>query len=45
MFILTCFMNIFTKGCAPNWSKEAFVIRKVKHTVPRTYVISDLNGK
>ena len=29
----------------PNWSKEAFIISKIKNTVPRTYVINDLNGE
>ena len=29
----------------PNWSKEIFIIRKIKNTVPWTYVISDLNGE
>ena len=28
----------------PNWSKEVFVIKKIKNTVPWTYVINDLNG-
>ena len=37
--------NIFAKGFVPNWSEEVFVIKKVKNTVPRTYVISDLKGK
>ena len=27
------------------WSEEAFVIKKVKNTVPWTYVISDLNSE
>ena len=35
--------NIFAKSYVPNWSKEVFVIKKVKNTVPCTYVISDLN--
>ena len=26
----------------PNWSEEVYVVKKVKNTVPRTYVISDL---
>ena len=39
------YKNIFTKGYAPNWSEEIFVVRKVKNTVPWTYVISDLNGE
>ena len=29
----------------PNWSEEVFVIKKVKNTVPWTYVIKDLNGE
>ena len=34
--------NLFAKGHTPNWSKEVFVIKKIKNTVPWTYVISDL---
>ena len=37
--------NIFAKGYTPKQSKEVFVIKKVKNTVPRTYVINDLNGQ
>ena len=36
---------IFAKGYAPNWSEEMFVVKKVKNTIPWTYLISDLNGK
>ena len=39
------YKNIFAKGYDPNWSEEVFVIKKVKNTVPWTYVISDLKGK
>ena len=39
------YKNIFSKGCTPNWSEEVFVIKKVKNTVPWTYVIKDLNGE
>ena len=39
------YKNIFAKGCTPNWPKEVFVIKKVKNTVPWTYVINDLNGE
>ena len=35
--------NIFAKGYISNWSEEAFVIKKVKNTVPWTCVINDLN--
>ena len=39
------YKNIFAKGYVPNWSEEAFMIKKVKNTVPLTYVISDLKGE
>ena len=39
------YKNIFAKGYIPNWSGEVFVIKKVKNTVPWTYVISDLKGE
>ena len=39
------YKNIFAKGYTLNWSEEVFVIKKVKNTVPRTYVINDLNGE
>ena len=39
------YKNIFAKGYVPNWSEEDFVIKKVKNTVPWTYVISDLKDR
>ena len=39
------YKNIFAEGYAPNWSEEIFVIKKVKNTVPWTYLINDLNGE
>ena len=39
------YKNIFAKGYAPNQLEEAFAIKKVKNTVPWTYVINDLNGE
>ena len=36
------YKNIFAKGYALNWNKEIFVVKKIKNTVPWTYVISDL---
>ena len=39
------YKNIFAKGYVPNWSEEVFAIKKVKNTVPWTYVINDLNRK
>ena len=37
--------TFFSKGYVPNWSEEVFMIKKVKNSVPWTYVISDLKGK
>ena len=37
--------NIFAKIYTPNWSEEVFVIKKIKNTVPWTYVIDDPNGE
>ena len=39
------YKNIFAKEHAPNWSEEIFVVKKIKNTVPCTYVSSDLNGE
>ena len=39
------YRKIFAKGYTPNWSEEVFVIKKVKNTVPWTYVINDLNDE
>ena len=39
------YKNIFTKEYMPNWSEEIFIIKKIKDTVPWTYVINNLNGK
>ena len=36
------YKNIFAKGYVPNWFEEVFLIKKVKKTVPWTYVINDL---
>ena len=37
--------SIFAKGYTPNWFENVFVIKKMKNTVPWTYVINDLNGE
>ena len=39
------YKNIFAKVYVPNWSEEVFLIKKVKNTVPGTYVTSDLKGE
>ena len=30
------YKNSFAKGYTPNWSEEAFVVKKIKNTVPWT---------
>ena len=39
------YKNVFVKRYTPNWSEEDFKIKKLKNTVPWTYVINDLNGE
>ena len=39
------YKNIFAKGFTQIGSEEVFVTKKVKNTVPWTYVINDLNGE
>ena len=39
------YKNFFAKRYAPSWSEEVFAIKKVKNTIPWTYVISDLKGE
>ena len=39
------YKNIFAKGYMPNWSEGVFVIKKVKNTMPWTYVVNDLNDE
>ena len=39
------YKNIFAKGYMPNWSEEIFIMKKIKNTVPWTYIINDLNGE
>ena len=29
----------------PNWSEQIVIIKKIKNTVPWSYVLNDLNGK
>ena len=33
------YKNIFAKGSVPNWSKEPFVIKKVKNNVPLLVIL------
>ena len=39
------YKNIFAKGYVRNWSEEVFIIKKVKNTVPWTYIVNDLKGE
>ena len=39
------YKNIFAKGYVPNWSEQIFIIKKIKNTVPWTYVLNYLNGE
>ena len=39
------YKNVFAKRYTRNWSEEAFLVSKIKNTVPSTYVINDLNGE
>ena len=39
------YKNIFAKGYVRNWSEEVFMIKKIKNTVPWTYVIYNLKGE
>ena len=39
------YKNTSAKGYTPNWSEEVFVIKKLKNTVPWTYVINNFNGE
>ena len=39
------YKNIFAKVYTQNLSKEAFIIKNIKRTVPWTYFINDLNGE
>ena len=42
---ISIYKNIFAKCYTPNWSEEVFVIKKVKNTVPWTYVINGLTSE
>ena len=37
------YKNIFAKGYMPYSSQEIFIIKKIRNTVPWTYVLNDLN--
>ena len=41
---ISSYKDFFGKGYTPNWSEEVFVIKRVKNTVPWTFVINGLNG-
>ena len=37
--------DVFDKGYTPNWTEEVFTIDEIKHTIPITYKLKDLNDK
>ena len=39
------YKNIFAKEYMPNWLEDIFIIKKIKNTVPWTYVLNDLNSE
>ena len=39
------YKSSLAKGYTSNWSEEVLIIKKVKNTVPWTYVVKDLNEK
>ena len=39
------YKKLFAKGYTPNWLEEFFMIKKVKNTLPWTYLINDFNGE
>ena len=41
----TKYNNNFPKGYTPNWPEEVFVVKKLKNTLPWTYVINDRNNE
>ena len=42
---ISTYKTIFAKGYTPMRSEEVSVIKRIKNTVPRTYVITDLHGE
>ena len=38
-------IKIFLQKNVSNWSEEVFVVKKVRNTIPWTYVICDFNGE
>ena len=39
------YQNIFAKTYTPNWYEENFTIKKVKNTIPWTYIIGYLDAE
>ena len=39
------YKNIFAKGYTLHWSKEIFITKQVKNTIPETHIINCLNGE
>ena len=43
--LISKYKNVFAKDSTLNWSEEIFVIKKIKTTVPWTYIGTDLCGE
>lgn len=41
---LSKYKNVFEKGYLPNWTTEVFVVNKIQHTDPTTYLLVDWEG-
>ena len=39
------YIKVFAEGYTPDWSKEVFMIKKVKNAVLWKFVTNDLNGQ
>ena len=43
--IISKYKNIFAKGFIPNGLKKFLLLKKLKYTVPWTYIISDFKSE
>lgn len=39
------YREAFTKGYRPSWSNEIFLVKKILHSNPITYLLKDKNGE
>ena len=45
IFRISKYKNIFAKGYFPKWSEKGFAFKRIKNTVPWTYVINGVSGE